>query len=81
MLTVIALHVLATALIGVGAWLVLAAAVAAALPDALALDHALAGYRAGPAIARRTREIAILLVVVGLVMFVAGVTLGARVIS
>ncbi|WP_375292470.1 hypothetical protein [Sphingomonas melonis] len=77
----IALHILALALIGLGAWLVFAASVAAAFPDALGLDHALAGYRAGPVIARHTREIAVLAVFIGLLMFVAGTVLGARVIA
>lgn len=81
MLTVIALHVLATALIGVGAWFVLSGGVVVAFPDAVGLDHALAGYHTGRVIARHTRVIALLVVVIGLLMFVAGVTIGARVIA
>lgn len=78
MFLAILIHALALALIAGGAWLTLSGAVAALFPEALALADVLAGYAAAPLIARHTRELAMLGVVIGLLLFIAGATLAAR---
>ncbi len=74
----LAQQLLSAMLIAVGAWLTLSGSIAAALPQALGLSDVLAGTRLGPAIVRRTRLLAVLLVLIGFAVFIAGTSLGIR---
>ncbi|WP_018250775.1 hypothetical protein [Sphingomonas melonis] len=78
MFLAILIHTLALALVAGGAWLTFAGAVATLFPEALALADVLDGYAAAPLIARHTRELAMLCIVIGLLVFIAGATLAAR---
>ena len=69
-------HLLATVMLGIGAWVMLSASIVVVSPEVLALSDVLAGCRFLPEIARHTRPIAILLALFGLLLFVAGTMLG-----
>lgn len=74
---IFAIHFVAALLIASGAWLTFAGVIAAVLPGALALGDVLAAYRCGPLIARYTRQLAVLLAIVGLILFAIGTSIGA----
>lgn len=69
-------HLLATVMLGIGAWVMLSASIVVVSPEVLALSDVLAGCRFLPEIARHPRPIAILLALLGLLLFVAGTMLG-----
>lgn len=69
-------HLLATVMLGIGAWVMLSASIVVVSPEVLALSDVLAACRFLPEIARHTRPIAILLALLGLLLFVAGTMLG-----
>ena len=69
-------HLLATVMLGIGAWVMLSASIVVVSPEMIALSDVLAGCRFIPGIARHTRPIAILLALLGLLLFVAGTMLG-----
>lgn len=69
-------HLLATVMLGIGAWVMLSASIVVVSPEVLALSDFLAGCRFLPEIARHTRPIAILLALLGLLLFAAGTILG-----
>lgn len=74
----LAQHLLATLLVAAGGWLTFAGAIAATVPDALALSDVLAGYRVAPLAARHTRLLAVLVMLIGILLFVAGAMLAVR---
>ncbi len=69
-------HLLATVMLGIGAWVMLSASIVVVSPEVLALSDVLGGCRFLPEVARHTRPIAILLALLGLLLFVAGTILG-----
>ncbi|MDF2496075.1 hypothetical protein [Sphingomonas sp.] len=74
----LAQHMLATMLVALGGWFTFAGAIAAAVPEALALSDVLAGYRIGPIAARHTRLLALLLALLGILLFVTGALVAVR---
>jgi hypothetical protein len=74
----LAQHLLATLLVAAGGWFAFAGAIAAAVPEALALSDVLAGYRVAPIAARHARLLAMLVALLGILLFVAGAMLAVR---
>ena len=74
----LAQHLLATLLVALGGWFTFAGAIAASVPEALALSDVLAGYRVAPLAARHTRLLAVLITLIGILLFVAGAMLAVR---
>lgn len=74
----LAQHLLATLLVAAGGWFTFSGAIAATVPDALALSDVLAGYRVAPLAARHARLLAILVTLIGILLFVAGAMLAVR---
>lgn len=74
----LAQHLLATIMVGLGGWLTFAGLIAAMRPEALALSDVLAGYRIAPLAVRHTRLLAVLLAMIGMLLFVLGALVAVR---